>query len=139
MIDTARTAKVTARKLTRRIDEIASQSNGALHANHLPALETLAHNSAAITAVVVKVARRFSELLTTAQSSKSSMKLGDFLSTSSSLVESELGKRTDDPLGEINRLLSQLANDLQTTLTAALDDASITHRKPSPFRAGDQS
>lgn len=124
LIDTARSSKMTARKLVRRADELIVNKS-ALNVSHLQGLETLAFNSTAIATATVKIARQLSSHLARVRSSGELLHLSQLVSLATQVTEDELGKRGTQPLKDVLGFLSQLAQDLSTTLTIANDDVHV--------------
>lgn len=68
------------------------------------------------------------------RTSKRSFELQGVIDIAREIAASELGKTTAQPLQEINALLSQLAQDTATTLTAALEPDHVVHRTSISIR-----
>lgn len=62
------------------------------------------------------------------RTAKRSFEIQGVVNIAREIAASELGKTTAQPLQEINALLSQLAQDTATTLTAALEPDHVVHR-----------
>lgn len=62
------------------------------------------------------------------RTSKRSFEMQGVIDIAREITASELGKPTAQPLQEINALLSQLAQDTATTLTAALEPDHVVQR-----------
>ncbi|SCZ96495.1 BZ3500_MvSof-1268-A1-R1_Chr8-2g10234 [Microbotryum saponariae] len=153
LFNQARNAKVVTKKLLRRLEELVGSSS-ALSMDHAEGVDTLSYNSSAIAAAAAKVghalfdmgtssiadlvflisqlASSISAYCTEVRSSKRPFELSHFLAIAKDVAANELGKQTPRPLEEIGALLGQLAQDVGTTLSTAMDPDQIVRLDYEP-------
>ncbi|CEQ40814.1 SPOSA6832_02476 [Sporobolomyces salmonicolor] len=155
VVNHARNAKVLTKKLLRRFDDLAASSS-ALNLDHAQGFETLAYNSTAIASAVSKVrsslrhvsssqqasslilhldlqlASDISHYCAEVRSSKQPLQLSTIATIAKEIAAVELGKQSPRPLEEINALLVQLAQDVGTTLTTAMDGEHVVKLSYEP-------
>ncbi|KAK4056088.1 hypothetical protein OIO90_002819 [Microbotryomycetes sp. JL221] len=125
LINQARTAKAVTKKLLRKMQELIGSSS-ALALEHAAAFETLAFNSSTIAGALSKLANQVAEICSNSRSSRDPLKLASLLGSARDVAAAELGKQSSaQPFNEILALLSQLAQDIGTTLTTAGDQEHI--------------
>ncbi|GAA5901065.1 hypothetical protein JCM5296_007301 [Sporobolomyces johnsonii] len=131
VVNHARNAKVLTKKLLRRFDDLAASSS-ALNLDHAQGFETLAYNSTAIASAVSKLASDISHYCAEVRSSKQPLQLSTLATIAKEIAAVELGKQSPRPLEEINALLVQLAQDVGTTLTTAMDGEHVVKLSYEP-------
>ncbi|GAA5932529.1 hypothetical protein JCM1841_000239 [Sporobolomyces salmonicolor] len=131
VVNHARNAKVLTKKLLRRFDDLAASSS-ALNLDHAQGFETLAYNSTAIASAVSKLASDISHYCAEVRSSKQPLQLSTIATIAKEIAAVELGKQSPRPLEEINALLVQLAQDVGTTLTTAMDGEHVVKLSYEP-------
>lgn len=137
------------RKLLRCFDDLGSTSS-ALSVDHAQGFETLAFNSSTIAGAVLKVrplgrrdshASSLTRLSSCAQlasdvqhycaevrSTKEPLQLTTLHGIAKDVAAVELGKQSPRPLDEINALLVQLAQNIGTTVTSAMEPEHVVKR-----------
>ncbi|GAA6010163.1 hypothetical protein JCM10207_005646 [Rhodosporidiobolus poonsookiae] len=120
LVNHARNAKVLTKKLLRRFDDLGGSSS-ALNLEHAQGFETLAYNSSAISSAMVKLASDISSYCAEVRASKQPLRLTTLHDIAKEVAAVELGKQSPRPLEEVNALLVQLAQNIGTTLTTAMD------------------
>ncbi|BGP58574.1 hypothetical protein JCM8202_002336 [Rhodotorula sphaerocarpa] len=120
LVNSSRNAKVLAKKLHRRLDELKA-ANSASSPDHAQGLETLAYNSAAIASALSKLAGDFRHYCGEVRASKEVLELSTLHGVAKEIVAVELGKQSPRPLDEINGLLAQLVQDMGTALATLMD------------------
>ncbi|SCV67323.1 BQ2448_5969 [Microbotryum intermedium] len=132
LFNQARNAKVVTKKLLRRLDELVGSSS-ALSVDHAEGVDTLSYNSSAIASAAAKqLASNVSAYCTEVRSSKRPFELSHFLAIAKDVAANELGKQSPRPLEEIGALLGQLALDVGTTLSTAMDPDQIVRLDYEP-------
>ncbi|SGY89595.1 BQ5605_C039g11758 [Microbotryum silenes-dioicae] len=131
LFNQARNAKVVTKKLLRRLEELVGSSS-ALSMDHAEGVDTLSYNSSAIAAAAAKLASSILAYCTEVRTSKRPFELSHFLAIAKDVAANELGKQTARPLEEIGALLGQLAQDVGTTLSTAMDPDQIVRLDYEP-------
>jgi len=135
LVNLARNAKVVAKKMVRRVDDLAAQSS-ALGLEYAAGFETLAFNSSAIAAAAARLAAEVGAYVADVRSSKSAFELSSVVLFAAEVAATELGRKSARPLDEMGALLSQLVADMGTALAAALDpDHSVKLAFDPPWLA----
>ncbi|KAM0787072.1 hypothetical protein ACM66B_006333 [Microbotryomycetes sp. NB124-2] len=131
LVDQARTAKALSKKLCRRMQDLVDDSS-ALALEHAAAFETLAFNSSTIAAAVSKFASKTTEYCSSIRSLRNPLDLAALQKIATEIASAELGKQSSRPFDEMLGLLSQLAQDVSTTLTVAQEQSHIVKLDYAP-------
>ncbi|GAA5897736.1 hypothetical protein JCM8208_000245 [Rhodotorula glutinis] len=124
IVNHARNAKVLTKKLLRRFDDLGSTSS-ALSVDHAQGFETLAFNSSTIAGAVLKLASDVQHYCAEVRSTKAPLQLTTLHGIAKDIAAVELGKQSPRPLDEINALLDQLAQNVGTTVTSAMEPEHV--------------
>ncbi|KPV72878.1 uncharacterized protein RHOBADRAFT_38979 [Rhodotorula graminis WP1] len=124
IVNHARNAKVLTKKLLRRFDDLGSTSS-ALSVEHAQGFETLAFNSSTIAGAVLKLASDIQYYCAEVRSTKEPLQLTTLHGIAKDVAAVELGKQSPRPLDEINALLVQLAQNIATTVTSAMEPEHV--------------
>ncbi|BGP35932.1 hypothetical protein JCM10296v2_007784 [Rhodotorula toruloides] len=120
LVNGSRNAKVLTKKLLRRFEDLGASST-ALSLDLAQGFETLAFNSSAIASALLKLASDVQSYCAEVRSSKQPLELMTLHTIAKELAAVELGKQSVRPLDEVNSLLSQLTQNISTTVTTAMD------------------
>ncbi|GAA5939048.1 hypothetical protein JCM3775_002659 [Rhodotorula graminis] len=124
IVNHARNAKVLTKKLLRRFDDLGSTSS-ALSVEYAQGFETLAFNSSTIAGAVLKLASDIQYYCAEVRSTKEPLQLTTLHGIAKDVAAVELGKQSPRPLDEINALLVQLAQNIATTVTSAMEPEHV--------------
>ncbi|BGP04036.1 hypothetical protein NBRC10513v2_007776 [Rhodotorula toruloides] len=120
LVNGSRNAKVLTKKLLRRFEDLGASST-ALSLDLAQGFETLAFNSSAIASALLKLASDVQSYCAEVRSSKQPLELTTLHTIAKEIAAVELGKQSVRPLEEVNSLLSQLSQNISTTVTTAID------------------
>ncbi|BGP28114.1 hypothetical protein JCM10295v2_007101 [Rhodotorula toruloides] len=120
LVDGSRNAKVLTKKLLRRFEDLGASST-ALSLDLAQGFETLAFNSGAIASALLKLASDIQSYCAEIRPSKQPLELITLHTIAKEIAAIELGKHSVRPLDEVNSLLSQLSQNISTTVITAMD------------------